>query len=256
MIRLLNSKKGRAKVWERAKEVAAKNKDALVNTVEALLNDEFISDKELELGLKALVIDPQYMFYEGIKVVTPLGFYLTRDYDLDMIYSVPGTVILEGEWLFLHPIVKDYHEFLFSYLLFKMGPGEVALITPCSKVKPYRDSFMYKKIESIINKYGSGVWRFIMSEPLVIVPRFFDVYFPSAHYDYPPEKVAPEEVPIYVDLLRKALEIIATRFERIVYTLPRKHKKVFEAALAQVGLSAHYTPYNVYFFPQLKEAIV
>ncbi|ABU82092.1 Queuine tRNA-ribosyltransferase contain PUA domain-like protein [Ignicoccus hospitalis KIN4/I] len=227
-----------------------------MNIAESLMNDERINERELDLALKALVVDPQYLHFKGIKVVTPIGFYLAREYDLDTVYATPGEVVLEGDWLFLHPTVKDYHEFLFSYLLDKMGPGEVALITPCSKVKPYRDSFMYKKIESIINKYGNDVWRFVMSEPLVIVPRFFDVYFPSAHYDYPPERVAPEEVPIYVDLVRKALEVIATRFERIVYTLPRKHKRIFEMAAEQANLSANYTPYNVYFFPRLKEAIV
>jgi len=255
LLKALNSKKLRPKVWERAKEIAKEHKDELVNTVEALMNDERISRKELKLGIEALVIDPQYLHFKGLKLVTPIGFYLARDYDLDVIYAVPGTQVLVGDWLFLHPTVKDYYEYLFSYLLDRMGPGEVALITPCSKVKPYRDSFMYKKIESIINKYGNDVWRFVMSEPLVIVPRFFDVYFPSAHYDYPPEKVMPEEVPIYVDLLRKALEVIGMKFERIVYTLPRKHKKIFEMAMEQVRLDAVYTPYNVYYFPSLKEAI-
>jgi len=255
LLKAMNSKKLRAEVWRKAREVARENKDLIVNVVEALMNDERISEKELQAGIEALAIDPQYLHFKGIKIVTPIGFYLTREYDLETIYAVPGEQVLKGDWLFLHPTVKDYHEYLFSYLLERLGPGEVALITPCSKVKPYRDSFMYKKIESIINKYGSDVWRFVMSEPLVIVPRYFDVYFPAAHYDYPPEKVMPEEVPIYVDLLRKSLEVISMRFERVVYTLPRKHKKIFEMALEQVQLGVTYTPYNVYFFPKLKEAI-
>jgi predicted RNA-binding protein len=100
------------------------------------------------------------------------------------------------------------------------------------------------------------VWRFVVSEPLVIVPRFFDVYFPAAHYDYPPEKVTDEEMVIYVDLLRKAIETIAMKFEKIVYTLPRMHKRVFEKALELSQVPAHYTPYNVYYFPSLKEALL
>ncbi len=251
----MNSKKLRPKLWEKAKEIAREKKDEVVNAVEALMNGEPINEQQMKVGIEALAIDPQYLYYHGIKLVTPIGFFLLRDYDLETIYAVPGTKVLEGDWLFLHPTVKDYYEYLFSYLLDRMGPGEVALITPCSKVKPYRDSFMYKKIESIINKYGRDVWRFVMSEPLVIVPRYFDVYFPAAHYDYPPEKVMPDEVPIYVDLLRKALEVLSVKFERIVYTLPRKHKKIFEMAMEQAQLQASYTPYNVYYFPSLKEAI-
>ncbi len=220
-----------------------------------LLSGGGINEKETELGMKALIIDPQYLYYKGIKVVTPIGYYLTIGYDIDLLYLPPGTQILTGERLFFHPIVEDYFNYLFDYLLERMGPGEVALFTPCSKVKPYRDSFMYKKIESIINKYGRDVWRFVVSEPLVIVPRFMDVYFPAAHYDYPPEKVTEEEREIYVENLRRALEILTPNFERIIYTLPRKHKAIFEEALERAQVPAHYTPYNVYYFPSLKQAL-
>lgn len=95
-----------------------------MNIAESLMNDERINERELDLALKALVVDPQYLHFKGIKVVTPIGFYLAREYDLDTVYATPGEVVLEGDWLFLHPTVKDYHEFLFSYLLDKMARGK------------------------------------------------------------------------------------------------------------------------------------
>jgi len=256
MAKYMNSKTKRISIFTLAKEIASKNKDKLEIIVEAVIHGARLKRDELELAMKTLVIDPQYFYYRGLSVVTPIGFYLARGYSLNEIYSLPGTLILEGEELFLHPVVQDYHEYVFGYLLDLMGPGDVALFTPCSKVKPYRDSFMYKKIEAIINKYGNDVWRFIVSEPLVIVPRYLDVYFPAAHYDYPPEKVTESEYEIYVDLLAKAIEIVAVKFERLIYTLPKKHRKVFEDALSKAQVNALYTPYNVYFFPRLKEVLI
>jgi len=215
-----------------------------------------IGEEKLGLALSTLVIDPQYFYFKGQVVVTPIGFYLTKGYSVDEIYALPGTILFDGEELFLHPTIQEYHEYLFGYVLDALGPGNVALFTPCSKVKPYRDSFMYKKVEAIIDKYGKDVWRFVVSEPLAIVPRYFDIYYPAAHYDYPPEKVTKNELEIYVNLVRKAVEIVATKFEKIIYTLPKKHRKVFEEAIARAHINAVYNPYNVYYFPRLKNTLV
>ncbi len=255
LVKVLDKKTERARLFEKAMQIAKEHKDELEVIIDVVMNGGSVKGEALDLALKSLVIDPQYFYYKSTIVVTPIGFYLTRGYAIEEIYKVPGTVTLDGDELFLHPTVQDYHEFLFGYLLNVMGPGETALITPCSKVKPYRDSFMYKKVEAIINKYGNDVWRFVMSEPLVIVPRYFDVYFPAAHYDYPPEKVTENEYEIYVNLVKEAIEVISMRFERLIYTLPKKHRKVFEDALSKAQISALYTPYNVYYFPRLKEVL-
>ncbi|UXD22447.1 hypothetical protein IPA_04880 [Ignicoccus pacificus DSM 13166] len=256
LVSMLNKKKERVKVFERAKEIATAQRDKLEVIADAVMHGARINGKELSLAMEALIIDPQYFYYKSTIVVTPIGFYLTKGYALDEIYALPGTLLIEGDELFLHPVVQEYHEYLFGYLLDTMGPGETALFTPCSKVKPYRDSFMYKKVEAIIDRYGNDTWRFIVGEPLAIVPRYFDLYYPAAHYDYPPEKVTEDEYEIYVNLVKKAIELIATKFERIIYTLPKKHKKVFEEALRRAQVEALYSPYNVYYFPRLREVLV
>ncbi len=212
--------------------------------------------EETEVAMETLVVDPQYFVSKKALLLTPIGFYLLRGYPPEEVYSTPGTILITGEELFLNSIVMDYHEYLFGYLLENIEGGRTALFTPCSKVKPYRDSFMYRKIEAILNKYGTDVWRFVVSEPLVIVPRFFDIYYPAAHYDYPPEKLTENDIDIYVRLLKKALSIIANKFEVMVYTLPKKHRAIFEKAMEDLEASVHYNPYNVYYFPQLKNLLV
>ncbi|ALU12421.1 hypothetical protein EYM_03555 [Ignicoccus islandicus DSM 13165] len=256
IVERIENKKTRNGVFQEAFNIYKEKKDDILNIIGKLIEGVPISKEELELGIKTLVIDPQYFFTKKIVIMTPIGFYLLRGYSPEEVYSVPGTILLEGEELFLNSIVMDYHEYLFGYLLENITGGDTALFTPCSKVKPYRDSFMYRKIEAIINKYGVDVWRFVVSEPLVIVPRFFDIYYPAAHYDYPPEKLTENEIEIYVRLLRKALGILMNKFEKFIYTLPKKHRAIFEEAIKDLELNIHYNPYNVYYFPKLKNLLV
>lgn len=210
------------------------------------------------------LISPYDYYDNDIVVLTPLAymFYhhfshgIPRDYRLFL--SFPGDIVLKGNGLFFNEYVKVYHEYIVNYWEPPVF-NSIALFTPCSNVKPIPRSFMNVKIDGILKKYGleKHVDRYIVSEPLVLVPYRFAYYFPAAHYDYHPSMVTPEERKIYVELLREIIERkIARRYNKIVYHLPRFHKRVFEEAINELNVEIVYVPYNVYYLPELKKALL
>ena len=211
-----------------------------------------------------LLIDP-YSYYDyGNVILTPLGYVLYHhlNYDnpsnYDVALTFPGDIVLKGKDLFSNVFVKVYHEYIVEYWK-PLRNKRAALFTPCSNVKPIPKSFMNVKIDGILRKYclEGYVDRYIVSEPLVLIPYRFAYYFPAAHYDYHPSMVSSEERRVYVELLRKVIEDrIAKNYDRIVYSLPRFHKRIFEEAIGCLDVEAVYVPYNVYYLPKLKETLL
>ncbi|OYT55887.1 MAG: hypothetical protein B6U76_04875 [Desulfurococcales archaeon ex4484_217_2] len=229
------------------KEIHRDKVRRLLNALALLL---FIDPYEYFIDKKVILTSMSYVYHHHFQWGNPSNPHIALTF--------PGEIVLRGNNLFFNEHVKTYHNYLINYwkpLKRKM----IALFTPCSGVKPIPRSFMNVKIDGILRKYGleGYVDRYIVSEPLALIPYRFAYYFPAAHYDYHPSMVSPEERRVYVELLRKVIEDkIARNYDRIVYSLPRFHKRIFEEAISGLDVEAVYVPYNVYYLPKLKETLL
>ena len=238
-----------------------------------LFNEAFYWDRELHrdrmrrlLNALALLlfIDPyKYFDYDEV-VLTPISYTYYHHYqqnnpkDPFLALTFPGKIVLKGRGLFFNDYVRVYHEFIIRYWR-PLGGKRVALFTPCSSVKPIPRSFMNVKVDGVLRRYGLGEYvdRFIVSEPLVLIPYEYAYYFPAAHYDYHPSLLTSEEKRIYVELLRKVIEDkIAKNYGKIVYFLPKFHRRIFEEAVDGLDVETVYVPYNVYYLPVLRDVLL
>ena len=238
-----------------------------------LFNETFRWDRELHrdrmrrlLNTLALLlfIDPYRYFNYDEVALTPISYTYYHHYqqnnpsDPFLALTFPGRIVLRGKGLFFNDYVRVYHEFIVRYWR-PLGGKRVALFTPCSSVKPIPRSFMNVKVDGVLRRYGLGnyVDRFIVSEPLVLIPYEFAYYFPAAHYDYHPSLLTSEERRVYVELLRRVIEDkIAKNYGKIVYFLPRFHRRIFEEAVDGVDVETVYVPYNVYYLPVLRDVLL
>ena len=220
-----------------------------------------ITSTDIELAEKGLI--DKKLLSQGYLSITSQGYYVYKkltgeiDIDLDIIFTAPGTIIIKGEELFFHPIIKIYHEYILR-VWNPISPGKIALFTPCSNIKPIPRSFMNRKIDAILRKYGISIIvdRYIVSEPLGIIPYSQAYLFPAAHYDYPPDKLTAREKELYINIVASVLKKISKHYDFIIYSLPRKHKEIFEQALDYVGGEAIYVPYNIYYLPKLRDKLL
>ncbi|RLE80635.1 MAG: hypothetical protein DRJ51_05455 [Thermoprotei archaeon] len=220
----------------------------------------FLDSEIVELMHKALVVDP-WEYSKGSLELTPIGYIALKMLDgllsisLEDIYSPPGTIVIKGTRLFQNRIVRVYQR----YLMECWSPSEysrVALFTPCSKVKPVPRSFINLKIDAMLAKEGFNVDRYIVSEPLILIPYKYAYMFPAAHYDYPPPLLEPDEREIFVNMLAEILRVRVSRaYENIVYFLTKHHRKIFEDALEKAGVEGVYVPFNVYWLPKLRDVL-
>ncbi len=200
---------------------------------------------------------------QGYALISSLGYYYLLvlkgevKLNLEVLFSPPGTIVFKGDELFFNPLIRVYHEYVLS-IWKPITKAKIALFTPCSSIKPIPESFMNKKVDGILRKYSltQVVDRYIVSEPLGIIDYGQAYLFPAAHYDYPPEKLTSREKHVYVEIIAEFLENIAGTYDYIVYSLPRRHKKVFEEALSVANITALYVPYNIYYLPRLRNELL
>lgn len=109
---------------------------------------------------------------------------------------------------------------------------EYALILPCSHAKPYRISRLHSQLESMLTKYDLvyRIQRYILSEPMVLVPRELDIYYPFANYDYPPKELTEGDRETFVKLLASILPKLR-KHKKIVAVLPKHHTSILVSAL-------------------------
>ncbi len=151
----------------------------------------------------------------------------------------PGRIVLrnKGELnLFRHPHIELWHKFLRDIFNPKICFREKALILPCSSVKPYRLSATHRVAESLIDKYGlrNSVQVYILSEPMIIVPRELDIYYPFANYDYPPSELDDIYREIFIDILSTILPKLRY-YRRIVAILPKHHRNILIKSIEKVN---------------------
>ncbi|MGQ4890889.1 MAG: DUF5591 domain-containing protein [Candidatus Njordarchaeia archaeon] len=218
-----------------------------------------------------LLVEPELIANKKRFILTPYGYYILsilknkkKIETINTIYLPPGKISISGNNLFEREEIVTYHKFMYHYLSKYSYSSKIILILPCSLKKPYPTSFMRKKIYAMLQKIyhsnGSQIEIITMSEPLIFVPRYFEIYYPAANYDLPPEKLTESDIAIYKIHLKKMLNIImGSAPKRIIYTLPRIHKRIFEGILDDPflpsGIEIQYIPYNVYYLPKLKKAL-
>lgn len=150
---------------------------------------------------------------------------------------------LVGVKAFDHPAVKSY----WRWLLEEYKPRySVALVTPCSNIKPYTRSPTSRKIRGMLRRLGlwsgegpQGIEWLYFSDLLVLVPYSKAENYPACCYEVPPDLVLVNEklVGLVVDLLAKAMEKLVGRgLEKVIVFLPRKHLRLWDSACIKASL--------------------
>ncbi|MEM1645833.1 MAG: DUF5591 domain-containing protein [Ignisphaera sp.] len=168
--------------------------------------------------------------------------YLYQELGKDLVEQIieipPGVKILKNgiKNLFEHPHVVLWHNFLLSYFDPKVCGKPYAIIMPCSSIKPYRLSPTHKILDSLLIKNGvtDYVQVYILSEPMILVPRELDIYYPFANYEYPVQELTPQYREKFIELLSAVLPKLKYH-RKIVVVLPKHHLSVFWDSLERVG---------------------
>ncbi len=148
----------------------------------------------------------------------------------------PGLV---GEKAFTHPATRRW----WRWLLEEYEPAySVALVTPCSSVKPYTRSPTSRKIRGGLRRLGLWdekedkprglVWLYF-SDLLILVPYERAEEYPPCCYEVPPDLVlgSPELAERVSTLLAEAVKRLVDRgLEKAILFLPRKHKRLWSMA--------------------------
>jgi len=171
--------------------------------------------------------------------VSALDFiYILSERVGEWVFEVPpGKIMLDASKtnLWRHPHVVLWHEFLFK--LWEPTAKPLALILPCTSVKPYMLSATHRLAESIIKreKLSDQVVKYTLSEPMILVPEEVEVYYPFANYNYPPHLLGDSERELFVKLLSAVLRKIIGVHKRIVAVLPKHHERILRDALRICG---------------------
>ena len=105
------------------------------------------------------------------------------------IVAASGKVLTGGiEFLRNPEVISLRQRILNSYRPEKTT--KIALFTPCSKIKPYRHSRTHKAIDKTIERVirekqldKINIDILVVSEPIGIIPRTWDMYYPAMNYE-------------------------------------------------------------------------
>lgn len=142
----------------------------------------------------------------------------------------PGLKILRNNTksnLFDHPHIVLWHKFLLRYFNPEYSSKPYAILMPCTPIKPYRLSATHRIVDSTLYRLRLDHYTqiYVLSEPMVIVPRELDIYYPFANYEYPIYELSEEYRERFVSLL----SIILPKLEyhkKIIAVLPKHHKAI------------------------------
>ena len=169
---------------------------------------------------------------------------------------------LVGLRAFDHPAVKAWHK----WLLEEYRPRySVALVTPCSNVKPYPLSPTSRKIRGVLRRLGlwdgaaprSIEWLYL-SDLLILVPyeRAWD--YPACCYELHPDEVLHNGVHynLVASLLSRLIESkLAGR--QVILFLPAKHLQIWEDAKRRASKwpMEHRVKYSIFSVKPLEETL-
>ncbi|MEM3845227.1 MAG: DUF5591 domain-containing protein [Candidatus Parvarchaeota archaeon] len=153
---------------------------------------------------------------------------------------------------FQHPVVKKWHEYFLNNW---HSEKEIALLLPCTSVKPYNRSATHKLAYSLLRKYKleDKVQVYSVSEPMLLVPRELENCYPFNSYDYPPSLMTEEEKQEFIRLLSIALSHVHKIHKRIIAVLPKHHYKIVYEASKNVPIELY--PYGKLAFKTIANVI-
>lgn len=163
-------------------------------------------------------------------------------------------IIKQDDDLFKHPVVTKWHEYFMNrWISYK----KIALILPCTAVKPYSLSPTHKVAYSIIKKRGleSYVQIYSLSEPMLLVPKELEECYPFNSYDYPPRIMTQQEKEEFVYLLIKPLKKISKMHEQIIAILPRHHYNILKKASELSDVNIKLYSYGKLAFKTISDVI-
>ena len=154
---------------------------------------------------------------------------------------------------FQHPVVKKWHEYFLNNW---HSNREIALLLPCTSVKPYNKSATHKLAYSLLRKYKleDKVQVYSVSEPMLLVPRELENCYPFNSYDYPPSLMTEEEKQEFIRLLSIALSHIHNIHKRIIAVLPKHHYKIVYEASKNIQIELY--PYGKLAFKTIANVII
>ena len=170
----------------------------------------------------------------------------------------PGRIVLRGKEIWGHPHVELYQEWVLHH--WKPEPKPVALLLPCTPVKPYSRSAIRKIVYANLRRLGIDDYVAVItvSDPMLLVPREIEDLYPVANYEHPAELL---EIPwIYrrfVELLSRALPKLRV-YPRIAAFLSSRHRNAIADAIrrASVELDIEFYPYGRLAFRDAKQVVL
>lgn len=151
----------------------------------------------------------------------------------------PGLIVLRNSNvnLFEHPHVVIWHKFLLNYFDPSVCDKRYAIIMPCSSVKPYRLSATHRILDSTIykNRLGDLIQIYVLSEPMILVPRELDIYYPFANYEYPVEELTPRYREKFIELLSCVLPKLRF-YSKTIAVLPKHHLSILVESINRSSL--------------------
>ncbi|ABM80672.1 DUF5591 domain-containing protein [Hyperthermus butylicus] len=154
-------------------------------------------------------------------------------------HEAPLDPQLVGPQAFKHPAVAKW----WTWLREEYTPqSSVAIVTPCSNVKPYTKSPVSRRIRGLLRRLGlwdskankpRGIEWLYFSDLLVLVPYEKAEEYPACCYEVPPEIVLenPKLHSLVTDILAKVMfNLTARGLREVVVFLPRKHMRLWDEA--------------------------
>jgi len=167
--------------------------------------------------------------------------------------SVPaaGTIVIT-DWH--HP---HRHAFV-KWFLYRYVPPKkrVALILPCSHVKPYSRSRIRRQLYSLMSRYNlwSCVQVYTLSDLLGLVPIEVEECYPAANYEFPPTALGALKS-VLIGIVAHELRKIREFHGKIIAWLPSKHADIIERAARATGIEIELRKYGQLAFHSMKELV-
>ena len=176
----------------------------------------------------------------------------------------PGLV---GVKAYQHPAVREW----WSWLLNGYQPrASVAVVMPCSNVKPYTRSPASRKMRGLLRRLGlwdndgdrpSGVEWLYFSDLLILVPYERVEEYPACCYEVHPDQVLgnPEIRSIVTGLLAETMGSLAAKgLHSLVVFLPKKHLMLWDEARERAGRwpEEKRVRYTLFSFKPLGDALL
>lgn len=146
---------------------------------------------------------------------------------------------LRGRRAYEHPAVREWWRWLLEDY---RPPYPVAVVTPCSNVKPYNRSPPSRKLRGLLRRLGlwdtgedkpRGITWLYFSDLLILVPYERVEEYPACCYEVPPDLVLEDNELLdeVAGRLASTLQALTGRgLREVVVFLPRKHLAIWEKA--------------------------